>query len=51
MERHPVFSLEPLPVSFPEALRRQQTALGLQLLGYRDEVEGFYIARLRKARA
>ncbi len=51
LERHPEFSLEPLPVSFPEGLRRQQTALGLQLLGYRDEVEGFYIARLRKARA
>ncbi len=48
LETHPEFTVEPLPLSFPEALRGQQTALGLQLLGYRDEVEGFYIVRMRK---
>ncbi len=46
--KHPEFELEALPISFPENLREQQTPLGLQLLGYRDGVEGFYIARLRK---
>ncbi len=48
---HPEFTVEMLPTSFPESLRNQQTRLGLQLLGYRDQVEGFYIVRLRKARA
>lgn len=51
LEAHPEFSVEPLPTSFPQALRQRQTALGLQLLPHRDEVEGFYIVRLRKARA
>lgn len=51
LNAHPEFTVEPLPVSFPQELRLKQNALGLQLLGYRDEVEGFYIVRLRKARA
>ena len=51
MREHPEFSVEPLPLSFPEILRKRQNAMGLQLLDCRDEVEGFYIARLRKARA
>ncbi len=51
LQDYPAFAVEPLPTSFPESLRKQQTSLGLQLLGYRDQVEGFYIVRLRKARA
>lgn len=51
LAEHPEFTVEPLPTTFPESLREQQTALGLQLLGYRDDVEGFYIVRMRKARA
>ncbi len=51
LREHPDFALEKLPLSFPESLRRQQTPLGVQLLGYRDGVEGFFIARLRRAKA
>ncbi|MCL1855866.1 MAG: 16S rRNA (cytosine(967)-C(5))-methyltransferase RsmB [Clostridia bacterium] len=47
---HPEFSAEALPSGFPKALRDRQDALGIQLLGCRDDVEGFYIARLRKGR-
>lgn len=47
---HPGFVLEPLPASFPEELRALQGAYGLQLLGCRDGVEGFFIARMRRAR-
>lgn len=37
-----------MPLSFPAELRQQQDGLGLQLLGFRDQVEGFYIVRLRR---
>lgn len=47
---HPNFALEPLPTSFPEELRERQTPFGLQLLGCRDGVEGFFIARMRRVR-
>ena len=50
LERHPNFALETLPVSFPESLRKQQGDYGLQLQAYRDGVEGFFIARLRRMR-
>ena len=50
LERRPEFCLEPLPLSYPEKLRGQQTPFGLQLLGYRDGVEGFFIARMRRNR-
>ncbi len=50
LEGHPEFSVEPLPLSFPEALRREQSSFGLQLLGCRDGVEGFFIARMRRKR-
>lgn len=51
LEAHPEFSVEPLPFTFPVYMGQMQTPLGLQLLGYRDEVEGFYIVRLRRAKA
>lgn len=50
LETHANFVLEPLPTSFPEELRERQTACGLQLLGCRDGVEGFFIARMRRVR-
>lgn len=50
LQAHPNFTLEPLPTSFPEELRVRQTPCGLQLLGYRDGVEGFFIARMRRVR-
>lgn len=50
LETHRNFVLDPLPVSFPAELRERQTACGLQLLGCRDGVEGFFIARMRRVR-
>jgi 16S rRNA (cytosine967-C5)-methyltransferase len=50
LERHPNFTLEPLPAAFPQELRQQQGEYGLQLQAYRDGVEGFFIARMRRAR-
>ncbi len=48
---HPEFSLAPLPATYPEDIRSQYTESGLQLFAHRDGVEGFFIARMRKARA
>lgn len=50
LQAHPNFTLEPLPASFPAELRARQTPCGLQLLGCRDGVEGFFIARMRRVR-
>ena len=50
LAEHPGFTLEDAPASYPEAIRAQQAENGLQLFPHRDGVEGFYIARLRKAR-
>ena len=51
LEAHPDFSVDSLPLSYPESIRSQQSPLGLQLFAHRDGVEGFFIARLRRARA
>ncbi len=48
LERNPGFALEPLPATFPKELRQQQGENGLQLQAYRDGVEGFFIARMRR---
>ena len=37
-------------LTLPEELRKQQGDHGLQLLGCRDGVEGFFIARMRRVR-
>jgi len=50
LESHPEFELIALPESFPEELLEKQTENGLQLLGCRDGVEGFFIARMRRVR-
>ncbi len=50
LERHSNYQLEPLPASFPQSLRQRQGEYGLQLQAYRDEVEGFFIARMRRVR-
>lgn len=50
LKTHRNFVLDPLPASFPAELRERQTACGLQLLGCRDGVEGFFIARMRRVR-
>ncbi len=48
LKEHPEYTTEPMPLTFPAELRQQQDGLGLQLLGFRDQVEGFYIVRLRR---
>lgn len=50
LESHPEFEVIDLPETFPEELRSQNTENGLQLLGCRDGVEGFFIARMRRVR-
>lgn len=51
LARHPEYELAPMAGELPEALRAQETELGLQLLPSRDGTDGFYICRLRRARA
>ena len=51
LENHPAFSVQPLPISFPEEFRQEQTKLGLQLFSHRDHVEGFFIARMQRQKA
>ena len=50
LNTHPTFSIQPLPTSYPEALRQEQTKFGLQLFSHRDHVEGFFIARMQRQR-
>ncbi len=46
LERHPEFVLAPLPETILPRFREQAGQYGLQLLPYRDHVEGFFIARM-----
>ena len=47
LKRHPEYEAVSLPESIPERFRRYEKT-GLQLLEYRDGVEGFYICRMRR---
>lgn len=47
LQRHPEFEEIKLPDSIPERYRKNQTC-GLQLLEYRDGLEGFYVIRMRR---
>ncbi|MBQ7455435.1 MAG: 16S rRNA (cytosine(967)-C(5))-methyltransferase RsmB [Clostridia bacterium] len=47
---HPEFRIAPLPATIPEALRAQAGSCGLQLLPHRDGIEGFFVARMERAR-
>ena len=47
LERHPEFEEAELPEAVPEQFRRHRHT-GLQLLEYRDGLEGFYLIRMRK---
>ena len=46
---HPEFHKAPLPADVPEQIRAQDGPFGLQLLQHRDEVEGFFIVRLKRS--
>ncbi len=50
LSTHPNFTVQPLPTSFPEALRKHQNANGLQIFNHRDGIEGFFITRLQRQR-
>ena len=50
LERHAEFVLAPLPNAVPEKFRNQYGENGLQLLPHRDEIEGFFIAKLRRVK-
>ncbi|NLC32743.1 MAG: 16S rRNA (cytosine(967)-C(5))-methyltransferase RsmB, partial [Clostridiales bacterium] len=45
---HSEFSMDTLPDAIPQSLREHTGEYGLQLLPYRDQVEGFYIARMKR---
>lgn len=47
LQRHPEFEEAELPRAIPERYRRAKKR-GLQLLEYRDGVEGFYLIKMRK---
>ena len=47
LARHPEFEEIPLPDTIPQRLRAYQS-VGLQLLPYRDGMEGFYLCRMRR---
>jgi len=51
LRTHPAFSVQPLPTSYPEALRKEQSKFGLQLFDHKDHVEGFFIAKMQRQRA
>ena len=50
LEKHPEFELAPLPASFDEKWKAQYGDTGLQLLPHRDQMEGFFIARMRRVK-
>ena len=50
LARHPEYQLVTLPSAMPAEIREKQGENGLQLLPHRDQVEGFFIAKMRRAR-
>ena len=49
LQRHPEFEATELPDTIPDKYR-QYRKTGLQLLEYRDGVEGFYVCRMKRRR-
>ena len=47
---HPEFVVEQLPEQFPAELGKYAGDHGLQLLSYRDDTEGFFIARMKRVK-
>ena len=47
LQRHPEFEAQELPATIPEKYRKHRKN-GLQLLTYRDGVEGFYLCRMKR---
>lgn len=51
LARHPEYEVAPMAGKLPGALAAHEEACGLQLLPNRDGTDGFFICRLRRARA
>ena len=51
LARHPEYEVLPMGAELPEKLAAHETAEGLQMLAYRDGTDGFFVCRLRRARA
>lgn len=51
LARHPEYEVAPMAGELPGALAAHEEACGLQLLPNRDGTDGFFICRLRRARA
>ncbi|MBR6185181.1 MAG: 16S rRNA (cytosine(967)-C(5))-methyltransferase RsmB [Clostridia bacterium] len=51
LSSHPDFELIPLPEDMEESIKALYNDSGLQLLPYRDGIEGFFIARMRRVKA
>lgn len=49
LSTHDNFHLDALPDTIPAAFRDKQGEYGLQLLPHEDEVDGFFIARLKRS--
>lgn len=48
LKDHPDFVIDALPESIPQSLRAQAGEYGLQMLPCRDNVEGFFVARMKR---
>ena len=48
LQAHPEFDLLPLPDSIPAEIAEMQGEYGLQTLPHRDDIDGFFIARMRR---
>ena len=51
LARHPEYEIFPMGAELPEALAQHETGTGLQMFAHRDGTDGFYVCRLRRARA
>ncbi len=51
LARHPEYEVMPMAAQLPEALAAHETATGLQLFAHRDGTDGFFICRMRRAKA
>ena len=51
LARHPEYEIDPMGAELPEALAQHETGTGLQMFAHRDGTDGFFVCRLRRARA
>ncbi|MBQ8092161.1 MAG: 16S rRNA (cytosine(967)-C(5))-methyltransferase RsmB [Clostridia bacterium] len=49
LERHPEYSINPLGNLLPASLQSLESSHGIQLFAHRDNLDGFYICRMKKS--